>query len=88
MSFSVHKDSSCVQSCRGGEPPEKKIIVIAEAIEHITLRCTNNGFIEYPSLFLDLDFVVTETDVTSCGLATLLDGVTRKENQCKPESSR
>lgn len=73
MSFSVHKDSS-LRSELAGEASllKKRLLVIAEEIEHINPAVHKQWFHRISESFLDLDFVVTETDVTSLRLGDII----------------
>jgi len=73
MSLSVHKDLS-LRSELAGEASllQKRLLVIAEEIEQINPPVHKQWFHRISESFLDLDFVLTETDVTSLRLGDII----------------
>ncbi len=73
MALSVHKDSSLrSELAREASPLQKRLLVIAEEIEQINPAVHKQWFHRTSESFLDLDFVVTETDVTSLRLGDII----------------
>ncbi len=73
MALSVHEGSG-LRSGLAGEASllKKRLLVIAEEIEHISPAVHKQWFHRISESFLDLHFVVTETDVTSLRLGDII----------------
>ncbi len=73
MALSLHKDSSLRSQLVGeASPLQKRLLVIAEEIEQINPAVHKHWLHRISESFLDLDFVVTETDVTSLRLGDII----------------
>jgi hypothetical protein len=73
MALSVHKDSSLRSELAAqASLLQKRLLVIAEEIEQINPAVQKQWFHRISESFLDLDFVVTETNVTSLRLGDII----------------
>ena len=73
MALSVHKNSSLRLELAGeASPMRKRLLVIAKEIERIDPDVRKRWFHPISESILDLDFVVTETDITSLRLGDII----------------
>ncbi len=73
MAFSVHQDSSSrSQLAEEAKLLQKRLLNIAEELERIDPDIRKRWFHPISESILDLDFVVTETDITSLRLGDII----------------
>ncbi len=73
MAFSVHQDSNLrSQLAEEARLLQKRLLDIAEELERIDPDVRKRWFHPISESILDLDFVVTETDITSLRLGDII----------------
>ncbi len=73
MSFSVHKDSGlCSELAGEASLLEKRLLDIANELKQVAPAEHKQWFHRISESLLDLDFVITETDVTSFRLGDII----------------